>query len=134
MQPPRLERSLSSTDEETLRFIAASFTSIWALELLLLLKRMGGACTRQELINRLSASELVVTRAIDALVAAGLVSDQADTAIYQPASRTISASIERTEELYLRRPDAVRRTIVNARSVAARAFSDAFRLRKGGDD
>jgi predicted transcriptional regulator len=125
---------MANSDEETLRFIAASFTSIWALELLLLLKRMGGACTRRELVNRLSASELVVTRAIDSLVAAGLLSDEADTAIYQPASRSVSAIVERAEELYLRRPDAVRRTIINARSVAARAFSDAFRVRKDGDD
>ena len=125
---------MASADEETLRFIGASFTSIWALELLLLIKRMGGACTRQELINRLSASELVVSRELDSLVAAGLVSEQADTAIYQPVSRSVAASVEKTEELYRRRPDAVRRTIISARSVAARAFSDAFRLRKGGDD
>lgn len=125
---------MASSDDETLRFIAASFTSIWSLELLLLLKRLGGACTRRELVNRLSASELVVARAIDSLIAAGLVSDQEDTAIYQPSSRSVLASVEKAEELYLRRPHAVRRTIINAQSYAANAFSDAFKLRKGGDD
>ena len=134
MQLPQPTSSLTSSDDETLRFIAASFTSIWALELLLLLKRMGGACTRQELVNRLSASELVVARAIDSLVAAGLITHQADTAISQPARRTLSASVEKAEELYFRRPDAVRRTIINSRSYGARAFSDAFRVRKDGDD
>lgn len=134
MQRSHRADAMSSSDEDTLRFIAASFTSIWALELLLILKRMGGACTHQELIKKLHASQTVVTRAIDSLVAAGLVSDQADTAIYQPVSRSVSANVEKTEELYLRRPDAVRRTIISRGSVVARAFSDAFRLRKDSDD
>lgn len=125
---------MASSDEETLRFIAASFTSIWALELLLILKRAGGACTRQDLLTRLRASELVVSRAVDSLVAAGLISNEADTALYQPASRSVAAKVEKAEELYHRRPDAVRRRIVNAQTGAAKAFSDAFKFRGGSND
>jgi hypothetical protein len=124
---------VSSSDEETLRFIAASFTSIWALELLLILKRAGGACTRQNLLERLRASELVIAGAVDSLVAAGLISNEAETAIYQPVNRSVAASVEKAEELYHRRPDAVRRRIINAQTGAAKAFSDAFKFRGGSD-
>lgn len=125
---------MTSSDEATLRFIAASFKSVWALELLLTLKRVGGACTRHDLVKRLRASELVVARALESLVAAGLISNDADTAIYLPANRAIAASVERAEELYHLKPDAVRRAIVNAQASGITAFADAFRLRKDSDD
>ncbi len=125
---------MKGDDEATLRFIAASFKSVWALELLLTLKRGGGACTRSDLVKRLHASELVVSRALDSLVAAGLISNDEDTAIYHPANRSIAASVELAEELYHLKPDAVRRAIVNAQSSGITAFADAFRLRKDGDD
>jgi hypothetical protein len=125
---------VTSSDDATLRFIAASFKSVWALELLLSLKRVGGACTSRDLVNRLRASELVVSRALESLVAAGLISNEEDTAVYLPASRSIAASVERAEELYHLKPDAVRRAIVNARASGITAFADAFRLRKESDD
>jgi hypothetical protein len=118
-------------DDETLSFVAASFDSIWALELLLTLKRAGGACTRTDLKTRMHASETVVAQALDSLVTAGLISNDSDTAIFMPASRSIAASVERAEELYHRRPDAVRRAIIIARSSGVAAFAEAFRLRKG---
>lgn len=125
---------MSGREEETLRFVAASFTSVWALELLLALKRSGGVCTRGDLIAKLRASELVVSRAIDSLVAAGLISHEQDTATYLPVNRATAASVERAEELYHRKPDAVRRAIVTARSSGITAFADSFRLRGGNDD
>lgn len=99
-----------------------------------MLKRVGGACTNAELVNRLLASELVVSKALESLVAAGLISNEEGTAIYLPASRSIAASIERAEELYHLKPDAVRRAIVNAQASGITAFADSFRLRKDSDD
>ena len=125
---------MNGSDEETLSFITASFPSVWALELLLALKRQGGKCTRKELITRLRASELVVSKALDALFAAGLVSIEDDSAVYLPANRGVEASVERTEELYRRRPNVVCRAIVAARTSGAAAFADAFRLRRESDD
>ena len=76
---------MSSSDEDVLRFIAASFPSVWALELLLVLKSERRAWAREELVATLRASELVVSKALDALVTAGLASiDDPELADQQP--------------------------------------------------
>jgi hypothetical protein len=125
---------VTNTDEETLRFVTASFPSVWALELLLALKRAGGKCARPELIEKLRASELVVSKALDALEAAGLVSVEGDGAVYLPANKGVEASVDRAEDLYRRRPNAVCRAIVSANVSGATAFADAFRIRRERDD
>lgn len=125
---------MSSSDEETLRFITASFPSVWALELLLMLKRRDGSCARQDLIARLRGSEAVVSKALEALVAVGLVSMEGDEAVYVPANRGVEASVDRAEDLYRRRPNTVCRAIVRARTSGAAAFAEAFKLRRGSND
>lgn len=116
--------------EELSSFIASSFRSVWALELLLLLKHEPREWSRDELITRLRASDLVVSQAIDALVAAGLVRAEQSGVAYVPISKRVADLVERTESLYASKPDAVRRTIVTASSSGMAAFADAFRLRK----
>jgi hypothetical protein len=61
---------VSRSEEDILRFVAASFPSVWTLELLLALKREPRPWPREELVRTLRASELVVGKAIDALLAA----------------------------------------------------------------
>lgn len=112
------------------RFIASSFRSVWALELLLLLKKDDRAWPRAELISTLRASHLVVNKALDELHAAGLVTLDGEGARYLPASGEIAARVEELEKLYLARPDAVRRAIVSGTASSATVFADAFRLRK----
>ena len=53
---------VSSNEGELLRFAASSFPSVWALELLLVLKSEARKWTQPELIASLRASDLVVTR------------------------------------------------------------------------
>lgn len=119
-----------TSHEELARFISASFRSVWSLELLLLLKRQPGFQTRNELIGRLRGSELVVAQALDGLVAGGLAAlDEAGRAAYMPVSTELHDQIERVEDLYARKPDAVRRLIVAASAPGLTAFADAFRLR-----
>jgi len=125
---------VSRSDDDVLRFVAASFPSVWALELLLTLKGERRVWTRQELVAALRASELVVSRALDALVAAGLAAFEGDGIVYLPVNDDVRDCIERVEHLYRTRPNAVRRTIVAASTSSATAFADAFRLRKGRDD
>jgi hypothetical protein len=124
---------VTSSDEHVLRFIAASFPSVWALELLLALKRERRAWTRDQLVGTLRASELVVTKALDALVAAGLASIEGEGIVYLPVTREVEDCVERTEQLYRTRPNAVRRAIISAGSSSASAFADAFKLRRDGD-
>lgn len=119
---------------DVLRFIAASFPSVWALEVLLALKRERRSWSRSELVTVLRASELVVTKAIDALVAAGLASFEDDHAIYLPVTRDVDGCVELVEKLYRTHPDLVRRAIVSAGTSSATAFADAFKLRRDRHD
>jgi hypothetical protein len=121
---------VSSSEDDVLRFIGASFPSVWALELLLTLKSEPRPWTRAELVETLRASDLVVSKAVDALVAAGLASIEADQLTYMPANQSIGESVERAEALYRTRPDAVRRVIVSAGTSSAAAFADAFKFRR----
>lgn len=121
---------MTSPSDDLLRLIGSSFRSVWALELLLLLKRERRIWTPAELNSGLRASELVVNKALDELVAGGLVSVDEEGARYLPVSKDVGRQIDEVEKLYAARPDAVRREIVSAASSGATAFADAFRLRK----
>ncbi|HEV7137593.1 MAG TPA: hypothetical protein VGN43_13230 [Steroidobacteraceae bacterium] len=125
---------MNRSDESILRFIRASFPSVWALELLLTLKREPRAWTREQMVAALRASELVVSRALDALVAAGLASIEAGGAQYAPVSSDIEECLEQVEQLYRTRPNLVRRAIVLANASSASAFAEAFKLRRNTDD
>ena len=103
---------------------------MWALELLLLLKSEPRGWPRAELVAAMRASELVVARALDALVAAGMVSLEGDEASFTPANAELAECADRAEELYRTRPNTVRRAIIAANASSAAAFADAFKLRK----
>jgi hypothetical protein len=117
-------------DDELLSFVASSFRSVWALELLLLLKGERRHWPRVELVSTLRASDLVVAHALDGLIAAGMVSVDDQGAAYAPTNDQVDQSIERVEQLYRSKPNAVRRAIIAASSTSATAFADAFKLRK----
>lgn len=125
---------MSSSDEDVLRFIAASFPSVWALELLLTMKRERRRWSREDLISTLRASEAVVSKAIDALVVAGLASIDDEGVCYLPVHREVEECVERVEQLYRTRANSVRRVIIAANTGGLTAFADAFRLRKDRDD
>jgi hypothetical protein len=125
---------MSRSDEDVLRFVAASFPSVWALEVMLVLKGERRVWATTELVDALRASELVVSRALDALVVAGLASMEIDGAIYLPVNADVDACVGRVEQLYRTRPNAVRRAIIAANASSATAFADAFKLRRDRDD
>lgn len=119
-------------DSRIRNFIESAIPSVWALELLLQLAEHGDrAVGRDELVALLRASDAVVTKCGDSLVAAGLVVEEgADRLRYAPASSELSDLVEMTRALYRSRPGAVRRLIVGGFSGGLDAFADAFRLRK----
>jgi hypothetical protein len=120
----------SVVNNELSRFISSSFPSVWALELLLLLKSERRPWSRDELIGALRASELVVSQSLDSLVAGGLASVTEEEVSYMPVSDTVAKLVDQTENLYALKPDKVRRLIVTASASEIAAFADAFRLRK----
>jgi hypothetical protein len=103
---------------------------VWALEILLVLKGDPRLWSRDELVATMRASELVISKALDALVSAGLASVEAEGAVYMPINDEVAACIDQLEEVYAVRPDAVRRAIVSATTSGAAAFANAFKLRK----
>jgi hypothetical protein len=121
---------VTGLSDELFTFIGSSFRSVWALELLLQVKKDRRAWSRDELISTLRASELVVNKAVDELIAAGVLSFEGDGIAYMPASDDIARCVKQVEKVYSARPDAVRRAIVSASASGATAFADAFRLRK----
>ena len=121
---------MTSSDQDLLQFITSSFRSVWALELLLLLKRARRPWRQDELVTTMRASDLVISKALASLLAAGLASQDEDGVLYMPVSADVAKLVERTESLYAARPDAVRRAIVSASVGGLTAFADAFRLRK----
>lgn len=121
---------MKSPNDEILRFIGSSFRSVWALELLLVLRGEQRPWSHEELVATMRASDLVVGRALEALQAAGLVIIGRNGAQYMPVSEDVSALVDQSAVLYAKRPDAVRRAIVSATSGEAAAFADAFKLRK----
>lgn len=125
---------MSGSDEDILRFIAASFPSVWALEILLALRSDRRLWSRRELVEALRASDLVVATALEALIAAGLASAEDHGAIYMPVNSDVEACVDRAEQLYRTRPNVVRRSIVSAATRSATAFADAFKLRRGEQD
>ena len=119
-----------SPSEDLLRFVESSFRSVWALELLLILKRDQRTWPSAELVSTMRASELVVSKALDALMSAGLISADQNGATYMPITDDVAKCVDELEQLYATRPDSVRRAIVSASANSAAAFADAFRLRK----
>jgi len=121
---------VASPSDDLLRFIGSSFRSVWALELILILKRERRVWARDELVSTMRASELVVSKAVDALVAAGLASVEGHGVTYMPINDAVAACVDELEKLYAVRPDAVRRAIVSASATGATAFAEAFKLRR----
>ena len=119
---------MTSPDELT-TFIASSFRSVWALELLLLVKRTDAAHSTEELVAQMRASSAVVEKALDELVVAGLAGIDGGRARYMPVNTGVAALVDETEALYASRPDRVRRLIVASTNRGLAAFSDAFRLK-----
>ncbi len=102
---------------------------MWAVELLILLKQEGRACSIDELISLMRASPSVVDKALDGLTAAGLADVDSGTARYRPVNAEVALLVEEAEQLYRSKPDRVRRLIVMSSSKGLAAFSDAFRLK-----
>jgi hypothetical protein len=117
---------------ELAAFIRGHFPSVWTLELLLFLKNDSlNAWERDRLVQALRASEAIVTKSIEVLFAGGLVvSDNEDRVQYAPASDSLRQLVDKTQELYATKPNAVRRLIVSATGAGLSAFAASFRLRR----
>lgn len=120
-----------ASQEELATFIASSFRSVWALEVLCHLRRASGrALSPEELVTALRASEFVVRQSLAELTVAGLaLVAEGGAAKYAPATAELDHLASAAEARYATAPDAVRRIIVNTANPGLTAFADAFRLK-----
>ena len=121
-----------ATDRDIEQFIGDSFSSIWDLELLCeLLDGPDHAVNPSALVERMRASEQVVTQGAQALAAAGIaLLDSEGRVIFQPVNETVREFAQAAREFYARFPGRTRRLIVSRQAPGLNAFADAFRLRK----
>ena len=120
-----------ASQEDLATFIASSFRSVWALEVLCQLRLSPEReMSPDELVTALRASDLVVRQSLAELTAAGLILVAEDgRAQYAPATAELDRLALAAEARYATAPDAVRRIIVKAGNPGLTAFADAFRLK-----
>ena len=120
-----------TSQEDVATFIASSFRSVWALEVLCHLRLSPEReLSPEELVTTLRASELVVRQSLGELTAAGLALVAEDgRAKYAPATAELDRLAVAAAARYATAPDAVRRIIVKAANPGLTAFADAFRLK-----
>jgi predicted transcriptional regulator len=117
-------------DPELLELIRQSVRSVWALELLLLLRReRARSWTPEELVSELRASHTLVGDNLPVLQAAGLVLSEEGRYRYAPATPVLEQLCGRLEEEYRLRPVAVINAIASSPNDRLHKLANAFRLK-----
>jgi hypothetical protein len=118
------------TDDEIYLFIQQSIASVWALELLLLLRRTEPrAWAEPELVRELRSSDTIVRDALARFSTLGLVMECECRHQYRPASGELGGVVDEIARIYAAKPVSVVKAIMSAPNEKLRIFSDAFRLK-----
>ena len=120
-----------SVDQDLLTFIREHIRSVWALELLLLLKRdPERRWTPDELVRELRASGPLISSNLEALERAGLSAcDEDGRCRYAPAAALLDKLCNELEAAYRERPVALINVIASPPD-KLQSLADAFRIRK----
>jgi hypothetical protein len=120
-----------AVDQDLLSFIREHIRSVWALELLLLLKRTPERrWTPDELVRELRASGPLIANNLEALQRAGLTACEEDGRCrYAPASGLLDKLCNELEATYRERPVALINVIASPPD-KLQSLADAFRIRK----
>jgi hypothetical protein len=120
------------SEDDLLAFVTVSIRSVWALELLLLLKRDPSILwDAQGLILELRSSPVVIAEALASLVGVGLVVEDSGTRYrYGAASPALDRLVCELEQVYAAKPATVIKAIVASPNDKLRAFSDAFKFKE----
>jgi hypothetical protein len=119
------------TEQEVLSFVGTSLRSVWALEVLLLLRRQRErAFSTIDIVRETRSSETAAADALTLLSAAALISEESGRFRYRPASPQLETLAAAFEALYAAKPATVIKTILAAPHDKLRTFSDAFKLKE----
>lgn len=118
------------SNQDLLDFIGGAIRSVWALEMLLALRRHGDrAWTVEELTAELRASTALVADNLAVFETAGLVLKQGESFRYAPAGDRLESLCAGLEAAYRERPVTVINAIVSPERDKLRTLADAFRLK-----
>lgn len=121
-----------ATEADLVIFVREHVRSVWAVELLLLLRRDPARCwSPAELVRELRASNSLVADNLDRFLASGLVAPEADCFRYVPASPMLEELCAQLEAAYRERPVSVINMIARPAD-PLQSLADAFKF-KGGD-
>ncbi len=118
-------------EKQVLAFVGTHFNSVWALELLLLIKRdRGKGRNLADLVAELRSSPLAVSRGLSDLKAAGLVTESADGLHdFEPVTSYHEQLAVEIERIYALKPMTLVKVIAAEPNEKLRIFSDAFKLK-----
>ncbi|WP_395670893.1 hypothetical protein [Phenylobacterium sp.] len=122
-----------ASDHELHGFVREHVRSVWALELLLLLKRDPERCwPPADLVRELRASQSLVSDNLDRFQRSGIVvHDDQDCFRYAPVSPVLDDLCGRLEQAYRQRPVAIINMIA-APPDPLQGLADAFKFRGDG--
>lgn len=119
-------------DDDLQTFIQGSVRSVWALELLLLLRRTPERVwTAEAAAHELRANERLVADQFAGLQTAGLIACDGSCR-YAPAAPALDALCGRLETAYRERSGQVIKAIMAGPNDKLQIFANAFRLRDDG--
>lgn len=111
-------------------FIEGSVPSVWALELLLLLRQQPEeSWNRSVLVSELRANDTLVSDCLGRLARSGLVLMDGESARYAPAAQPLRELCDQLAEAYRERPVAVVNIINARRPDPLKGFAESFRLK-----
>jgi len=122
----------ASLSIETIEFIRNSFKSVWALELLLLMRRDSSReWSVNDLIQELRANDSIVSAILPEFVKKGLIAESPEKMFrYRPERGVLEQLVDRVAEAYAENRVRVTEEILNAPSEDIQIFADAFKIKK----
>jgi hypothetical protein len=118
------------TEEQVFSYLRSFIPSLWALDVLLLLRRNAERVwCFDELVLELRSSRTAVEHSSASLIAAGMIAEEKGGLIYRPATYELRRFGEELERIYATRPASVVNAIMTAPNESLRIFSDAFRVK-----
>jgi hypothetical protein len=121
-----------ATDSEIVTFVREHVRSVWALELLLLLRRDPAHCwSPAELVRELRASNSLVIDNLRRFEASGLIAPENGCFRFAPASPVLEGLCAELEAAYRERPVSVINMIAKPGG-PLQSLADAFRFKGDG--
>jgi hypothetical protein len=119
------------TEQEVLAFAATSLRSVWALEVVLLLRRdRSKAWSMADIVRETRTSQNAAADALSILQGVGLVSEESGLYRYWPSTPKLEGLAAEVAALYANKPATLIKAILATPDDKLRIFSDAFKLKE----